>query len=275
MKAYSMAAQHTYPSPTPHLIAERDGPIGWLIFNRPERRNAVSLEMWLAIPGLIDVLDSDPDIRVIVLTGAGGRAFVAGADISQFGENREDAKAAEAYEQSNSSAFAAIRDCSKPTIAMIDGYCIGGGMAIALSCDMRIAAFGSTFGIPAARLGLAYPIAGMQQVLKAVHPSFAKEIFFTARQFDTDEALTMNLINRVVEKDDLEEKTREICAQIADNAPLTLRVAKHTIDAMSAEPESFDRDAIEVMTKACFDSADYTEGRTAFMEKRKPVFQGS
>jgi len=269
-----MSAQHSYPSATPHLVAERDGAIGWLTFNRPERMNAVSLEMWLAIPDLIDALDRDPEVRVVVLTGAGDRAFVAGADISQFGENRDDAKQAEAYERSNAGAFAAIRDCTKPTIAMIDGYCIGGGMAIALSCDMRIATLGSTFGIPAAKLGLAYPIAGMQQVLKAVPPSFAKEIFFTARQFDTDEALAMNLINRVVEKGALEEATRDICAQIARNAPLTLRVAKHSIDSMSAQPESFDRAAIEAMTKACFDSADYAEGRQAFMEKRKPVFHG-
>ncbi|MGI9416194.1 MAG: enoyl-CoA hydratase, partial [Hyphomicrobiales bacterium] len=225
-------------------------------------------------PDLIDALDRDPEILTVVLKGAGGKAFVAGADIAQFAETRDNAEQGRDYEDKNAQAFGAIRDCTKPTIAMIDGYCIGGGMAIALSCDLRIASEGSTFAIPAAKLGLAYPIAGMQQVLKAVHPAFAKEIFFTARQFDTEEALTMNLINRVVARDGLEQATRKICEQIARNAPLTLRAAKHAIDTMTARPESFDRAALETMTKACFDSEDYAEGRRAFLEKRKPEFHG-
>lgn len=269
-----MADQHPYPSPTPDLVAHRDGHTGWLTFSRPERMNAVTLEMWAAIPELIDAFEKDNEIRAVVLKGAGDRAFVAGADISQFAENRDNAEQAADYESKNAGAFAAIRDCVKPTIAMINGYCIGGGMAIALSCDMRIASEGSTFAIPAAKLGLAYPLEGLQQLLKVVPPAFAKEIFYTARQFDTAEALAMNLVNRVVPKDQLEAFTIDMCAQIARNAPLTLRAAKSALDAIGARPESFDRAALKAMSKTCFDSEDYAEGRRAFMEKRKPEFHG-
>jgi len=269
-----MATPHAYPSPTPDLVAHRDGNTAWLTFSRPERMNAVTLEMWAAIPELIDAFEKDDAVRAVVLKGAGDRAFVAGADISQFGENRDNAEQAADYESKNAGAFAAIRDCVKPTIAMINGYCIGGGMAIALSCDMRIASVGSTFAIPAAKLGLAYPLEGLQQLLKVVPAAFAKEIFYTARQFDTAEALAMNLVNRVIEQDQLEAFTLDLCAQIAGNAPLTLRAAKSALDAIGAKPESFDRVALKAMSKACFDSEDYAEGRRAFLEKRKPEFHG-
>jgi enoyl-CoA hydratase/carnithine racemase len=262
------------PSPTPHLVAQKDGAVGWLTFSRPDRMNAVSLEMWAALPDLMSGFDKDPEVRVVVLTGAGDRAFVAGADISQFAETREDAGKAANYERINARAFMAIRDFTKPTIAMIDGYCIGGGMAIALSCDLRFAANGSTFAIPAAKLGLAYPIDGMAQVLRVVSPAFAKEIFFTARQFDHDEALAMNLINRAVPTAELADLVRLTCERICANAPLTLRAAKHAIDAMAQHPESFDRSALEAMSTICFDSDDYDEGRRAFLEKRKPKFVG-
>ena len=262
------------PSPTPHLVAEKEGMVGRLTFNRPDMMNAVSLEMWLAIPEIVKTFEEDDEVRVVVLAGAGGRAFVAGADISQFAENRADAEKATAYERSNSAAFAAIRRCAKPTIAMIRGYCIGGGMAIALSCDLRIAAHGSTFAIPAAKLGLAYPVDGMEQVLRVVSPAFAKEIFFTARRFDHDEAIAMGLINRAVPDGDLEATVRTTCDQICANAPLTLRATKLTIDAMAQAPESYDRAAIEAVSRVCFDSEDYREGQAAFMEKRTPVFRG-
>jgi enoyl-CoA hydratase len=262
------------PSPTPHLVAEKQGMVGRLTFNRPEMMNAVNMEMWSTIPDLIQAFDDDDDVRVLVLTGAGGRAFVAGADISQFAENRKDAAKAAEYERTNAAAFAAIRRAAKPTIAMIRGYCIGGGMAIALSCDLRIAAHGSTFGIPAAKLGLAYPVDGMAQVLRTVTPSFAKEIFFTARRFDHDEAIAMGLINRAVPDGDLESTVQATCEQICANAPLTLRAAKLTINAIAQAPESYDRAAIEAASRDCFDSEDYQEGQAAFMEKRKPVFRG-
>ena len=269
-----MADTQDYASPTPDLVACRVGHTGWLTFSRPERMNAVTVEMWAAIPELIAAFEDDPAVRSVVLHGAGDRAFVAGADISQFGETRDNAEQAAQYEATNSRAFAAIRDCAKPTIAMIRGYCIGGGMAIALSCDIRIAAEGSTFGIPAGKLGLAYPIEGIRQVLNVLPPAFAKEVFYTARQFDHDEALVMQLVNRVVAPDGLEDATREMCDRIARNAPLSLKAAKRAINAIWAAPESFDRAELERLGTACFESEDYAEGRRAFLEKRKPEFRG-
>ncbi len=269
-----MAPIERFESPTPHLIAEKRDQVGWLTFSRPERMNAVSVEMWAAIPEIMAAFEADGGIRVVVLTGAGGKAFVAGADISQFSDTREDARAAAEYERINGEAFAAIRDCSKPTIAMINGYCIGGGLAIALSCDLRIAAEGSSFAIPAAKLGLAYPIDGMEQVLRVVTPAFAKEIFFTARRFDVAEARAMQLINAALPANELEAYTAQICTQICANAPLTLRAAKHAIDTIAAKPESYDRAGVETLSAACFGSADYAEGRAAFLEKRKPEFKG-
>ena len=269
-----MADTADYTSPTPDLIAQRDGHTAWLTFSRPERMNAVTIDMWSAIPALIAQFEQDPAVKSVVLKGAGDRAFVAGADISQFGENRGNAEQAAIYEARNSAAFAAIRDCEKPTIAMIKGYCIGGGMAIALGCDIRIASEGSTFAIPAGKLGLAYPMEGIKQVLAVLPPSFAKEVFYTARQFDHTEAAAMNLVNRVVAADELETYTRDMCDRIAQNAPLSLKAAKRAINAMTATPENYDRSELEALSKACFESTDYAEGRQAFLEKRKPVFEG-
>jgi len=266
----------TSPTPrqTPKMIARKDGAIGWMIFNNPERLNAVSLDMWEAVPQLISAFDVDDDIRVIVLTGAGDRAFVAGADISQFGESRSTAEGIIAYEDATERAFNAIAAAQKPTIAMIDGYCIGGGLGIALSCDMRIAAEGSTFGIPAAKLGLAYGAAGTGRLVDVVGPSFAKEIFFTARRFTHEEALAMGLINRVTSRDALEDFVCNYCSLIADNAPLTVNTAKQVVDEFTKAPDNFGTEKCDALIARCFASEDYKEGRAAFMEKRKPIFKG-
>ena len=264
----------TISSPTSRMIAKKDGAIGWMIFNNPERLNAVSLEMWQAVPEILSAFDADPDIRVIVLTGAGERAFVAGADISQFGESRSTAEGILTYETATERAFDAIAGTQKPTIAMIDGFCIGGGLGIALSCDIRIAAEGSTFGIPAAKLGLAYGALGTGRLVNAVGPSFAKEIFFTARRFMADEALAMGLVNRVTTKEALENFVRDYCAIIAENAPLTVNTAKLVVDEFTKAPGNFDAEKCEALIARCFASDDYKEGRAAFMEKRKPVFMG-
>lgn len=256
------------------MIAEKTGAIGWMIFNNPERLNAVGLEMWQAVPQILADFESDPEIRVIVLKGAGGKAFVAGADISQFGESRSTAEGILAYETATEVAFNAIADTAKPTIAMIDGYCIGGGLGIALSCDMRIAAEGSTFGIPAAKLGLAYGAGGTGRLVHVVGPSFAKEIFYTARRFTHEEALAMGLVNRVTTKDALENFVRDYCALIAENAPLTVGTAKQVVDEFTKAPGNFDAAKCDALIARCFASDDYKEGRAAFMEKRKPVFKG-
>ncbi|MDR3499221.1 MAG: enoyl-CoA hydratase [Parvibaculum sp.] len=261
-------------SPTPRMIARKDGAIGWMIFNNPDRLNAVSLDMWEAVPKIVADFEADPEIRVIVLTGAGGKAFVAGADISQFEAQRADPASVVTYENATTIAFETIARADRPTIAMIDGYCIGGGLGIALSCDLRFASEGSTFGIPAAKLGLAYAASGTRRLVDVVGPAYAKEIFFTARRFTHDEALSMGLINRVFAREALESETRATCATIAENAPLTVMTAKRIVDETRKAPENFDVDYCDRLIARCFASADYAEGRTAFMEKRKPVFRG-
>ncbi len=261
-------------SPTPRMIAKKDGAIGWMIFNNPERLNAVSLDMWEAVPSIIAGFEADPEIRVIVLKGAGDKAFVAGADISQFGETRSSAAGVQTYEDATTVAFETIARADRPTIAMIDGYCIGGGLGIALSCDLRFAADGSTFGIPAAKLGLAYGASGTRRLVDVVGPAFAKEIFYTARRFTCDEALAMGLINRVFAREELEAQTRDTCAIITENAPLTVLTAKRIVDEVCKAPENFDTRYCDQLIARCFASEDYAEGRAAFMEKRKPRFKG-
>lgn len=261
-------------SPTPRMIAQKDGAIGWMIFNNPERLNAVSLDMWEAVPSIIAGFEADPEIRVIVLKGAGDKAFVAGADISQFGETRSSAAGVQTYEDATTVAFETIARADRPTIAMIDGYCIGGGLGIALSCDLRFAAEGSTFGIPAAKLGLAYGASGTRRLVDVVGPAFAKEIFYTARRFTCDEALAMGLINRVFAREELEARTRDTCAIITENAPLTVLTAKRIVDEVCKAPENFDTRYCDQFIARCFASEDYAEGRAAFMEKRKPRFKG-
>jgi enoyl-CoA hydratase/carnithine racemase len=262
------------PSPTPHIVAEKDGAIGWLTFSRPARHNAMSLDMWLAVPEVMHAFSEDPEVRVIVLKGAGESAFVAGADISQFAENRADAEQAARYDAINSAAFTAIRDASKPTIAMIHGFCVGGGLAIAVSCDLRFASEGSTFAVPAARLGLAYTADATRLLVETIGPAFTKELFFTGRHFDHDEALAMGLVNRTFSGIHLEREVRSLCQQIAENAPLSIAIAKATINAMMLYPDTYDRKEIDRLARTCYDSADFREGRTAFMEKRKPHFRG-
>ena len=219
----------TVPLKTTKMLAEIEGPIGWMIFNKPERHNAVSLDMWEAIPDILDRFENDPAVRVIVLKGAGSRAFVSGADISQFEDARASREANEQYDRISDRASRRLAECSKPVIAMIRGWCIGGGLAIAICCDIRIATEASKFGIPAARLGLGYGHPGVKKLMDVVGPSFTKEIFFTARHFTAAEAQGMGLLNRVVPDAELESYVRNYCATIADNAPLTIRALKRTV----------------------------------------------
>lgn len=262
------------PLDTDNMIAEIDGPIGWMTFNKPARRNAVSLDMWEAIPAILDRFEQDPAVRVIVLKGAGDQAFVSGADISQFEKVRSSQEANAHYEAVSGEASRRLIACPKPTIAMIRGFCIGGGLAIAIGCDIRIASDGARFGIPAARLGLGYAAPGVKKLMELVGPSFTKEIFFTARHFSAAEVKEMGLVNRVVEDATLEDYTRQYCATIGSNAPLTMHALKRTVGEL-VRGEKADLEASEALVKACFDSADYVEGRRAFMEKRKPVFRGA
>jgi enoyl-CoA hydratase len=258
---------------TDNMLAEIDGPIGWMVFNKPARRNAVSLDMWEAIPTILDHFEQDPAVRVIVLKGAGDQAFVSGADISQFETVRASQESNAQYEAISGEASRRLLACPKPTIAMIRGFCIGGGLAIAVGCDIRIANEEARFGIPAARLGLGYGASGVRKLMELVGPSFTKEIFFTARHFSAAEAREMGLVNRVVATAALEDFTRQYCATIADNAPLTMHALKRTVGELLRD-EQGDMETCHRLVQACFDSEDYIEGRRAFMEKRRPVFRG-
>jgi enoyl-CoA hydratase len=264
----------TIPLKTPHMLAEIDGPIGWMTFNKPERRNAVSLDMWEAMPDILHRFEDDPAVRVIVLKGAGDKAFVSGADISQFEKARSSAESNVQYDRVSEAAGKALAECGKPTIAMIRGWCIGGGLAIAIGCDLRIATEDSKFGIPAARLGLGYGAPGVKKLMDLVGPSFTKEIFFTARHFSAAEAAAMGLINRVVRDAALEDYTRQYCATIGENAPMTMHALKRSVAELVRGHEA-DWALCDRLVKGCFESLDFIEGRRAFMEKRRPVFRGA
>ena len=253
-------------------MAKKDGAIGWLVFNNPERRNAVSLEMWQAIPQVLEGFANDGAIRAVVLTGAGDKAFVSGADISQFEKERSSPDAVAHYDAVGEKAQSALKMFDKPVIAMIRGYCIGGGLNIANLCDLRIASDDARFGIPAAKMGLGYRASSMKHLVDIVGAPYAREIMITARQFTATEAREMGLINRITTKEQLEAVVKEYTDTISGNAPLTMRAAKRIIREVSVA--EYDTEACQAWVKECFDSEDYREGRRAFMEKRKPVFKG-
>ena len=259
---------------TDKMLSRKEGRVGYVIFNNPERRNAVSLEMWQATARILEDFGRDDDVRVVVLTGAGGKAFVSGADISKFEDERSSEEGIRRYNEAVDRANTAVYEYPKPTIAMIRGYCIGGGLGLAACCDLRIASDDSRFAVPAAKLGLGYPYHGLKKLVDVVGPSFAKEIFYTARQFDAEEARVMGFVNRVVAPADLEAYVQKYADTIAENAPMTIAAAKFTVGEVVKDPSSRDLARCAAMVKACFDSADYVEGRRAFMEKRKPAFTG-
>jgi enoyl-CoA hydratase/carnithine racemase len=259
---------------TDKMIARKDGAIGTLIFNNPARHNAVSLEMWRACTDIMDDFSTDPAIRVVIITGAGEKAFVSGADISKFDEERASKDGLEAYNEAVDAGYASVYNCPKPTIAMIRGYCVGGGMGLASCCDIRICTDNSRFAVPAAKLSVGYRYAGVKRLLDIVGPSFTKEIFYTARQFDAEEARIMGFANRVVPDDQLETHVRDYAATIAANAPLTVSSIKFIVGDIAKDESARDMAKCDAMVDECFASGDYEEGRKAFMEKRKPVFTG-
>lgn len=259
---------------TPKLIARKENGIGWMIFNQPEKRNAVSFAMWQAIPKIMADYEADASVRVIILTGAGDKAFVSGADISEFEDKRGSEEAVKIYNAAGDHASEVISGASKPTIAMIRGLCVGGGVSLALNADIRICGSNSYFAVPAAKLGLGYRYSGLKRLVDVVGPSFAKEIFFTAGRFTADEARTMGLVNRVLAPEEVESFTLKYAAMIAENAPLTIKAAKMAANAAASDETKRELAAIDKAVATCFASQDYIEGRRAFMEKRKPKFQG-
>jgi len=261
-------------SPTDKLLARKDGAIGWIVFNQPQKHNAVSYEMWQALPVVLAQFARDEEVRVVILKGEGEKAFISGADISQFGEKRSTMEAVLEYNAASDRASKALQEFPKPTLAMIRGYCIGGGVAVAVGCDVRIAADDTRYAIPAGKLGLGYRFSGVKRLIDLVGPSFAAEIFYTARQFSAAEALQMGLVNRVVPAAELERRTRDYADTITANAPLTLASIKRSIIEWHKDPGERDLGLAQKLVDACYQSEDYKEGRTAFMEKRKPVFKG-
>ena len=260
---------------TTKILSRKEGGVGYLIFNNPERHNAVSLDMWAATSHILDGFADDDEVRVVVLTGAGGKAFVSGADISKFGSERATQEGVAAYNAATERMAVTLYEFPKPTIAMIRGYCIGGGLGIAACCDLRIATANSRFAIPAAKLGLGYDYPGLKRLIDIVGPSFAKEIFYTARQFDAEEARLMGLVNCVVPEAELESYVKNYTDTISANAPMTIATAKFIANEVVKDESKRNIARCSEMVKACFASKDYIEGRTAFMEKRKPVFTGS
>jgi len=259
---------------TDKLIVEKNSGIGRITFNNPDKLNAMSFEMWRDIPVVLDDFSTDPEIRVVIVSGNGKKAFCAGADISEFKENRSSEDDIAEYQKAVLRASEALASVEIPTIAKIGGYCVGGGVGIALCCDLRISNDQSRFGVPAAKLGLGYKLEGLQRLVDVVGPAMAKEIFYTARQFNADEALAMGLVNRVLPATVLDSFVEDYGQRISENAPLTIRAAKIVIAESLKSRETRDEELAERVVDECFESADYLEGQKAFMEKRKPRFLG-
>ncbi|HUN39968.1 MAG TPA: enoyl-CoA hydratase [Acetobacteraceae bacterium] len=256
------------------MLAAKDEGVGLVTFNQPEKRNAMSLEMWLGLGEILDEFAEDSSVRVVILTGAGNKAFVSGADISQFEKNRANADAQQEYDRLTSAGRAKFHTFPKPTIARIRGFCLGGGLAIAMSADLRVAAADSQFGIPAAKLSIAYAPESVNRLNNLVGPAHARMILYTARRIDAAEAERIGLINKMVADEELNAYVLDLARTIADNAPLSVAASKLTINELLKDESKRDTAAMARMMQVCFDSADYKEGRTAFMEKRPPRWQG-
>lgn len=260
---------------TDKMLASVQGRVGILTFNNPEKHNAVSFDMWEAAETILDRFQSDPDVRVVVLTGAGGKAFVSGADISKFESERASEEAVQRYNAIVEKVYSRIYAFPKPTIAMIRGYCIGGGLNLAICCDMRYATEASKFALPAAKLGLGYGYPGLRRYVETFGPVATKEIFFTARQFTSAEAMRWGMLNEIVADGELETRVFAVAEGIADNAPLTIATIKHCTTEILKNPEAQNVASCNEMVARCFASNDYREGRQAFLEKRKPKFTGT
>ena len=260
---------------TDKIISRREDGVGHIVFNNPDKRNAVSLDMWQAVEAALERFAADEEIRVVVLSGAGGKAFVSGADVSKFEEERSGAEAVAHYNATTARIYAKLHTFAKPTLAQITGSCVGGGVALAVCCDLRICGQSSRFGIPAAKLGLGYGFAGLQRLVHLIGPAFAKEMFFTARLFSAAEAYEMGLVNRVVPDDQVEGYVADYAQTISGNAPLTVGAVKAVVGEVLKDPAERDLARCEQLVQACFASRDYVEGRQAFLEKRPPRFIGA
>lgn len=251
-----------------------NGAVATVVIHNPERHNSLSLRMWQAAADVLDSLAANDSVRAIVLTGSGEKSFASGADISEFDEVRANAEGAATYEMALERFWKSLADHPKPTVAMIRGFCIGGGLNIAACCDLRVCGESSRFAVPAAKLGLGYGASTLRRLMALVGPQFALEFLLTAQHFTSAEAQRIGLVNRVVADGDVEKYTLELVDKIAHNAPLTMLAAKRVVHELLKDPAEQDLAAAEALVKKCFDSEDYKEGRQAFSERRKPVFKG-
>jgi enoyl-CoA hydratase len=255
------------------LQSVTDG-VGVITFNNPAKRNAMSLDMWEGLGSALIGLRDNDDVRVVIMVGSGDKAFVSGADISQFEKVRHNAAASEEYSKKSEAQRALLANYPKPIIACIRGFCLGGGMQVAMAADIRIASDNSQFGIPAAKLGIAYGYDGLRHLVSLVGPSWARLIMYTGMKIDSAEALRIGLVDRVSPDAELWDATMEIARTISGNAPLAIKAAKITIAQVIKDPDKRDMNAIKQVGTDCMDSADFREGRQAFMEKRRPKFTG-
>tara|TARA_B100000686_G_C16762196_1_gene959418 strand:+ start:1219 stop:2031 length:813 start_codon:yes stop_codon:yes gene_type:complete len=256
------------------IISYKDGSIGWMIYENRKKYNAVTYDMRRAIPKILADFESDKEIRVVLITGSGNKAFISGSDISQFGEKRSSKKMRKLYDDASDQANRAMQSFSKPMIAMIHGHCLGAGLLTAMLCDFRVASEEATFGVPPAKLGLGFNYSGVNDLVRLVGPAYASELLFTGKHYKSEFALRIGLINDVVPFNKLKSKVSELANMISANAPLTLKSLKTSIRNTQLDESARDMDAVEREIDACFASLDYQEGQRAFLEKRKPIFKG-
>ncbi|MGB3290328.1 MAG: enoyl-CoA hydratase [Burkholderiaceae bacterium] len=266
--------QADYQSTTERVLAWLDETTLHIRFNNPARHNALSVDMWEAVVPLLEQAKTDDRVRLAVFSGEGEKSFVSGADISQFEDMRAAREAVTRYEAMAEASLTAIQDFPKPTLACISGYCIGGGVNVAIACDLRIASDNSVFSIPAARLGLGYRYSAMKNLIDLIGPGATKDLFFTGRRINAAEAKSLGLINRIAPAQELPALLAEYTRAMAENAPITIGAAKAIAAEILKSAPNVDKDRCTALIRSCFDSQDYAEGRTAFMEKRKPVFVG-
>ena len=259
---------------TEKMLSRIEEGVGYITFNNPDKHNAVSIEMWDALEKILDNFRNSNKIRVIVLNGAGGKSFVSGADISKFDKERSSKEAVLSYNKRTQKVYELLESFPKPTIAMIDGYCIGGGLNLAVCCDIRICSEKSKFAMPAAKLSLGYPFSSIKRLFDVMGPGMAKHFMFTAEKISATEALACGLVQKLISEDSIDSYVKDYALNIANNAPLTIKAMKQIGIEISKNSDERDLLLCEKLASACFDSEDYKEGRKAFMEKRKPNFQG-
>ena len=259
---------------TEKMLSRVKNGVGYITFNNPEKHNAVSIEMWDALETILDSFRTDEKIRVIVLNGAGGKSFVSGADISKFDKERSSKEAVLSYNKRTQKVYENLETFPKPTIAMINGYCIGGGLNLAVCCDIRICSEKSRFAMPAAKLSLGYPFSSIKRLFDVMGPGMSKHFMFTAEKISADEALSCGLVQKLVSQEKLESFIEDYALTISKNAPLTIKAMKQIGIEILKNPDERDLLLCENLASACFDSEDYREGRNAFMEKRRANFKG-